>query len=55
MPADNKRLGEIGGEVIARILVHPLTGSDSPRGSAVAPQLRQAAGTLQAADSAYGQ
>jgi hypothetical protein len=30
MPAYNKRFGEIGGEVIVRILLRPLTVSDSP-------------------------
>jgi hypothetical protein len=30
MPADNKRFGEIGVEVIARISLSALTGSDSP-------------------------
>ena len=28
--SSNKRFGEIGGEVIIRISVHPLTGGDSP-------------------------
>jgi hypothetical protein len=30
MPAYNKRFGEIGDEVIARILLRPLTVGDSP-------------------------
>jgi len=46
MPADNKRFGEIGGEVIVRISVHPLTGGDCPNCVQLTPQLRQAAGTL---------
>jgi len=46
MPADNKRFGEIGGEVIIRISVHPLTGGDYPNCVQLTPQLRQAAGTL---------
>jgi hypothetical protein len=46
MTSSNKRFGEIGGEVTVRISVYPLTVRDSPRGSAVEPQLRQAAGTL---------
>ena len=57
MPADNKRFGEIGGEVIIRISVRPLTVSDSPNCVQLPPQLRQAAGTLAAmqGDSAVGQ
>jgi len=46
MPACNKRFGEIGGEVIARISVCPLTIGDSPNCVQLTPQLRQAAGTL---------
>ena len=30
MPASNKRFGEIGGEVIIRISLSPLTAGDSP-------------------------
>ena len=45
MPASNKRFGEIGVKVIARTSMYPLTVNDSPRCSAVAPQLRQVAGT----------
>ena len=45
-PADNKRFGEIGGEVITRISVRPLTLCDSPNCVQLTPQLRQAAGTL---------
>ena len=48
MPADNKRFGEIGGKVTARILVCPLTGGVSPNCVQLPPQLRQAAGTLYA-------
>jgi len=48
MPADNKRFGEIGGEVIIRISVCPLTAGDSPNCVQLPPQLRQAAGTLAA-------
>jgi len=46
MPADNKRFGEIGGEVIIRISLCPLTAGDSPNCVQLTPQLRQAAGTL---------
>jgi len=46
MPASNKRFGEIGGEVIVRISVCPLTGGVSPNCVQLPPQLRQAAGTL---------
>ena len=46
MPALNKRFGEIGGKVIIRISVCPLTGSVSPNCVQLTPQLRQAAGTL---------
>ena len=48
MPAHNKRFGEIGGEVIIRISVFPLTGGDCPNCVQLPPQLRQAAGTLSA-------
>ena len=48
MPADNKRFGEIGGEVTVRISVRPLTCGDSPNCVQLTPQLRQAAGTLPA-------
>ena len=48
MPADNKRFGEIGVKVTARIELCPFVVSDSPRCSAVEPQLRQAAGPLAA-------
>ena len=46
MPADNKRFGEIGGKVIIRISVRPLTVGVSPNCVQLPPQLRQAAGTL---------
>jgi len=46
MPADNKRFGEIGGEVIVQIAVRPLTAGVSPNCVQLPPQLRQAAGTL---------
>ena len=48
MPADNKRFGEIGGKVIARISLYPLTGSVSPNCVQLIPQLRQAAASLHA-------
>ena len=48
MPADNKRFGEIGGEVIIRISLCPLTDGVSPNCVQLTPQLRQAAGTLYA-------
>jgi len=48
MPAHNKRFGEIGGEVIIRISLSPLTVGDSPNCVQLTPQLRQAAGTLAA-------
>ena len=48
MPAHNKRFGEIGGEVIIRISLRPLTGGVSPNCVQLTPQLRQAAGTLAA-------
>ena len=48
MPASNKRFGEIGGEVIVRISVRPLTLCDNPNCVQLTPQLRQAAGTLPA-------
>jgi len=48
MPAHNKRFGEIGGEVIIRISVRPLTVGDSPNCVQLTPQLHQAAGTLDA-------
>ena len=48
MPAHNKRFGEIGGEVIIRISLSPLTVGDSPNCVQLTPQLRQAAGTLSA-------
>jgi len=48
MPACNKRFGEIGGEVIIRISVYPLTIGVSPNCVQLTPQLRQAAGTLAA-------
>ena len=55
MPSPNKRFGEIGGEVIIRISVCPLTCGDSPNCVQSTPQLRQAAGTLGASDgSAVG-
>jgi len=46
IPAYNKRFGEIGGEVIIRISVHPLTCGDSPNCVQLTPQLRQAAGIV---------
>jgi hypothetical protein len=46
MPASNKRFDEIGGAVIARILLSPLTVGDSPNCVQLSPQLRQAAGPL---------
>ena len=46
MPAPNKRFGEIGGEVIIRISLCPLTVGDCPNCVQLIPQLRQAAGTL---------
>ena len=46
MPADNKRFGEIGGEVIIRISVRPLTVGVSPNCVQLSPQLRQAAASL---------
>jgi len=48
MPAGNKRFGEIGGEVIIRISVRPLTVGVCPNCVQLTPQLRQAAGTLPA-------
>ena len=60
MSAYNKRFGEIGVKVIARISARRLTVSDNPnfgtfdslqwqpKRHAVAPQLRQAAGMLEA-------
>jgi len=48
MAASNKRFGKIGGEVTVRILVCPLTGGVSPNCVQLTPQLRQAAGTLDA-------
>ena len=42
--AYNKRFGEIGGEVIVRISLCPLTVGDSPNCVQLNPQLRQAAG-----------
>ena len=50
MPADNKRFGEIGGEVTVRISVSPLTVGVSPNCVQLIPQLRQAAGTLSASE-----
>jgi hypothetical protein len=49
MPADNKRFGEIGVEVITRIALCPLTVGVSPYFSAVDPQLSQAADRYQQA------
>ena len=46
MPALNMRFGEIGGEVIIRISLCPLTGGNNPNCVQLTPQLRQAAGTL---------
>jgi len=40
------RFGEIGVEVIARILLCPLTVGDSPNCVQLPPQLRQAAETM---------
>ena len=39
-------LAKLGGEVIIRISVCPLTGGVSPNCVQLTPQLRQAAGTL---------
>ena len=39
-------LAKLGGKVLARISVRPLTVSDNPNGVQLYPQLRQAAGTL---------
>jgi len=41
-------LAKLGGEVIIRISVYPLTGGVSPNCVQLPPQLRQAAGTLTA-------
>jgi len=41
-------LAKLGGEVIVRISVRPLTGGDYPNCVQLTPQLRQAAGTLAA-------
>jgi hypothetical protein len=51
MPADNKRFGEIGGEVITRISLSPLTGSDSPNCVQLSPNFAKPPGRyLQAAE-----
>jgi hypothetical protein len=53
MPAPNKRFGEIGGEVTVRILVHPLTVSDSPNSVQSSPNFVKPPGRyLQADESA---
>jgi len=43
-------LAKLGGEVIIRISVRPLTVSVSPNCVQLPPQLRQAAGTLDASE-----
>ena len=48
MPSPNERFGEIGGEVIVRISVCPLTVSVHPNCVQLNPQLRQAAASLPA-------
>jgi hypothetical protein len=50
MPADNKRFGEIGVEVIIQTFVQRITVSDNPNSVQLIPQLRQAAGTLDASE-----
>ena len=50
MPAYNMRFGEIGGGVIIRTSVYQFSVSDSPNCVQLTPQLRQAAGTLDASD-----
>ena len=56
MPAHNKRFGEIGVKVIARISARPLTVSDNPNGVQSFPNFAKPLGCyLQAADSAAGQ
>jgi hypothetical protein len=45
MPALNKHIGKMSGEVTTRIFVHPLTVGDNPNSSAYEPTLRQYAGT----------
>jgi len=47
-PQITTSLAKLGCKVIARISVCPITVSDSPRCSAVEPQLRQTAGMLAA-------
>ena len=44
----NKRFGKIGVKVITRTSARPLSVSDNSKRRTVAPQLRQAAGTLAA-------
>jgi hypothetical protein len=44
MPADNKRFGEIGVEVIARILLHPLAVGDSPNCVQLSPNFAKPQG-----------
>jgi hypothetical protein len=48
MTAANKQFCAIAAEVIIHTFVFPLTVSDNPKGSAVDPLLRKAAGTLSA-------
>ena len=56
MPAHNKRFGEIGGEVIIRISVCPLTVGVSPNCVQLTPNFAKPPGRyLQATDSACGQ
>ena len=52
MPADNKRFGEIGVKVIARISARLLTVSDNPNGVQLRPNFAKPPGRYrQAADS----
>jgi hypothetical protein len=52
MPAHNKRFGEIGGEVIVRISLYPLTAGDSPNCAQSSPNFAKPPGRyVQAADS----
>ena len=55
MPADNKRFGKIGGKVITRTSVCPLTVSDNPNGMQLIPNFAKPPGRyLQAVDSEQG-
>jgi hypothetical protein len=52
MPAYNKRFSEIGVEVITRILLRPLTGSDSPNCVRLSPNFAKPPGRyMQAAEA----